>query len=122
MAYTVASNDRGEYIHVVHSGPANPAEILVARAEAVRELSAKRWCRFLVDLQGVAGKFAIMDHFNLVTSTAQDAGIGRARIALVINAAFVDDFRFAEVLAINRALDLRIFTDAGAAVAWLTEI
>ena len=121
MAYIVAPNDQGEYVHVVHSGAAIPAEIVAARAVAVRLLTDRRWRRFLVDLQQVQNAFSVMDHFDLVSSTAADSEIARTAIALVIDVGDFEDFRFAEDLAVNRGLNLKIFTDAGAAAAWLVE-
>ena len=121
MAYTVAANDKGEYVHVVHSGAAVPAEILAARAEAVRLLIARRWQRFLVDLQQVQNAFSVMDHFHLVSSAAAQSEIVSTAIALVIDVGDFEDFRFVEDLAVNRGLNLKIFADAGAAAAWLAE-
>jgi hypothetical protein len=40
---------------------------------------------------------------------------------MVIDVRDFEDFRFAEDLSVNRGLNLKIFTDAGAAAAWLAE-
>lgn len=119
MAYTVAANAQGEYVHVVHSGVADPAEIVAARAEAVELLTARRWRQFLVDLRQVRNAFSTMDHFNLISSSVTHSEISRTAIAVIVGVSDFDDFRFAEDLAFNRGLYLRIFTDAGAAIAWL---
>lgn len=121
MAYTVAPDNQGEYVHVIHSGPAAPAEIVAARAEAVRLLKAMRWRRFLIDLRQVQNTFSTMDHFNIISSTVADPEIVQTSIAVVVDARDFGDFRFAEDMAFNRGLGLKIFTDAAAAAAWLAE-
>lgn len=121
MAYTVAPNDQGEYVHVVHQGVADAAEILRAQAEAVEALTARRWSRFLVDLRQVENAYSTMDHFNLVSSSAARSEIIRSAIAIVVDPVDLDDFRFAEDVAFNRGLRLKVFTDAGGAAAWLVE-
>ena len=119
MTYTVAPDDQGEHVHVIHSGPAAPAEIVAARAEAVRLLKAMRWRRFLIDLRQVQNTFSTMDHFNIISSTVVDTEMVQTSIAVVVDVRDFGDFRFAEDLAFNRGLGLKIFTDAAAAAAWL---
>ena len=119
MTYTVAPDDQGEHVHVIHSGPAAPAEIVAARAEAVRLLKAMRWRRFLIDLRQVQNTFSTMDHFNIISSTVADTEMVQTSIAVVVDVRDFGDFRFAEDLAFNRGLGLKIFTDAAAAAAWL---
>lgn len=119
MTYTVAPDDQGEHVHVIHSGPAAPAEIVAARAEAVRLLKAMRWRRFLIDLRQVQNTFSTMDHFNIISSTVADTELVQTSIAVVVDVRDFGDFRFAEDLAFNRGLGLKIFTDAAAAAAWL---
>ncbi len=119
MAYTVAANAQGEYVHVVHSGASDPAEIVAARMEAIELLTARRLRRFLIDLRQVRNAFTTMDHYNLITSALAHSEIIGTPIAVVVDVGDLGDFRFVEDLAINRGLDLKIFTDADAATAWL---
>jgi len=72
----------------------------------------------LLDLREITGgRIRDMDRYDLAVLAARDS-VG-APIALVATEALVDPRRFGEVVARNRGLNVRVFTDMDEATAWL---
>ena len=76
--------------------------------------------RILVDVARMAGFEALdtTDRFEMATHAARLAG-NLVKIALVGRTPQLDRERFGEQVAQNRGLNIRIFVDEAAALAWL---
>lgn len=82
--------------------------------------------RMLVDTLQVEGKLSTMDRYDLATLSAKKyldeklAGkIPSCRFAFVGNNPLVDPKRFGETVAVNRGMNLRVFTEIKEAIVWL---
>jgi hypothetical protein len=82
--------------------------------------------KMLIDTLQVEGQMSTMDRYNLATLSAKKyldeklAGkIQSCRFAYVGNDPMIDPRRFGETVAVNRGINLKVFTDMKEALAWL---
>jgi hypothetical protein len=82
--------------------------------------------KMLIDTLQVEGEMSTMDRYNLATLSAKKyleaklAGkIPGCRFAFVGSNPLVDPKRFGETVAVNRGINLRVFTEMKEALAWL---
>ncbi len=81
---------------------------------------------FLIDYCKAEGEMSTMDRYNLSLVAAKKylneklAGkIPSCRFAFVGNHPLVDPKRFGETVAVNRGLNVKVFTEKNEALAWL---
>jgi hypothetical protein len=82
--------------------------------------------KMLVDNRQVEGQMSTMDRYNLASVFAKKYLDGKlakkipgCRFAFVGNHPLVDPKRFGETVAVNRGIDLKVFTEMKEALAWL---
>ncbi len=82
--------------------------------------------QFLVDYRHVEGEMSTLDRYNLGVIAAKKyldeklAGkISNCRFAFVGNHPLVDPKKFGETVAVNRGLNVKVFTEIKEALAWL---
>ncbi|HEV8398412.1 MAG TPA: hypothetical protein VGQ18_01115 [Gemmatimonadales bacterium] len=91
---------------------------LIQQAIAAAQTSVPPARAMLLDLREVTGaRMSDMDRYDLGVLAARDS-VG-APIAMVGPETLVDPRRFGEVVARNRGLNVRVFTDMDEATAWL---
>ena len=85
-----------------------------------------RTTRVLVDCRELQGSITTMENFDHVNFAAEmiekfsQRGVSRAtRFAYVTVGAFYDPDKFAETVAVNRGLEVRIFDNIDDALQWL---
>jgi hypothetical protein len=76
--------------------------------------------RLLVDIRGVEGGFSFLDKYYLVGKLGLPASY-LVKVATVNTQEKIDPRRFGELVAHNRGLNLRAFTDYETAEKWLLE-
>lgn len=82
---------------------------------AVREAGARA---LLIDMTGIApARMGISDRFELAVGLTQH--VSQIPVAVVAPGALVDPRRFGELVARNRGLAVRVFTEIPSAEAWL---
>jgi hypothetical protein len=82
--------------------------------------------KMLIDTLRVEGEMSTMDRYNLATLSAKKYLEGKlagkipgCRFAFVGSNPLVDPKRFGETVAVNRGIDLKVFTEMKEALAWL---
>lgn len=122
MTTSIDVRPDGQYLEVVHRGVLTRDELEAARTEATRLLREHGLLRLMVDGRAadITGLSDVdMFEFAAAHSSALPA-VDRLRMALVVPRAHAEVARFAETVAQNRGVNLRIFFDAGSARDWLT--
>lgn len=91
---------------------------LIQQAIAAAQTSVPPARAMLLDLREITGaRMSDMDRYDIGVLAARES-VG-APIAFVASEALVDPRRFGEVVARNRGLNVRVFTDMDEATAWL---
>ncbi|NTV97992.1 MAG: hypothetical protein HGA70_02355 [Chlorobiaceae bacterium] len=76
--------------------------------------------RILCDETAIATRLDTLETFEIGTFIAKQLPPS-FRIAILYDPASLFDFRFFESIVVNRGIQMRIFTDQGAAKNWLAE-
>ncbi len=89
-------------------------ELITRIGEAV---TTRPTSSLLADLGGVTGAFTDLDRLTFGQAVA--SRWIRIPYAVVFHPALVDPRRFGEMVARNRGVNIRVFTEVGEAIAWL---
>ncbi len=121
MTYRINALDNG-ILEVVHTDELTMQEAVESRQRSGEEMADRGLARVLVDMSAaiirqVPDTMALYE-FNISYYDAFPAG---SFIACVIEPQknIADEASFAETVALNRGISLRIFTERNAAIAWL---
>jgi hypothetical protein len=81
---------------------------------------------FLIDFRKVEGEMSTMDRYNLASVSSKKyldekltGRILNCRFAFLGNHPLVDPKKFGETVAVNRGLNVKVFTEIKEALAWL---
>lgn len=123
MTYHIRSLGDG-ILEVIHTDELTMEEASESRQRSGRMMAAQGLVRVLVDVSAAVIKelpdtMALFD-FNVSYYHAFPLG---SSIACVVSPdkRVVDEAEFAETIALNRGITMRIFTDRDAAIAWLKD-
>ncbi len=89
------------------------------RDEAIRVLTDDGLGRLLVDARTIDARMSAVDDFKF-TQEHESSGLLSVRIAVIHRADESERFRFIENVAVNRGVDMKVFTDPDQALGWLT--
>ena len=82
--------------------------------------------KILVDITKVTGNVPFFDRFQYAEALAQykstHALTKVSKIALVGREPLIDKNRFGETVAVNRGVNIKVFTELNDALAWLNEV
>ncbi|HEX4959155.1 MAG TPA: STAS/SEC14 domain-containing protein [Lacibacter sp.] len=82
--------------------------------------------KILVDITKVTGNVPFFDRFQYAEALAQykskHALTAVSKIALFGNEPLIDKNRFGETVAVNRGVNIKVFTELNDALAWLNEV
>jgi hypothetical protein len=116
------------YVHARLRGRLNMALMPRTLARVVAACAAAERVAVLLDASELEGSLSTMDRYRLSVDLADRArdfalaqGGRQLRIATLANPSLIDPRRFGENVAVNRGADVRVFTGAGEAIAWLRE-
>lgn len=119
MAYELKVEQKPGYLHFTVTGRNTADNVKRYMEEVMRECSARRCPRVLIEENLEGPRLGTMDVFTLVTA-------GSKRYHGVLEAlAFVDlnaeggVMRFAEDVAVNRGIPVRVFGNVAGAEKWL---
>jgi hypothetical protein len=124
MAYKITSHITPSHIHVVVTGDNTERDVL-AYMDEVRRLCVQHYCWYVLIEESLSGPgLGITSVFDLASHGAQIAREEFRAIAYVdVNPAHDQDImQFAETVAVNRGLRVRVFETVGAAERWLTSL
>lgn len=123
MPYSTTYLQDADVIAIVYEGEVEPADGHAALAES-GELAERHLCRrFLADCTTVSAHGTLFDVMAFVEmiAAAPPGPLLREAVVLPPDGATVDSLEFFETACRNRGLDVRVFPDRDAALAWLTE-
>ena len=119
MSYQLKVEQKPGYLHFSVSGRNSPETVAGYMQEVIQEVAARRCPRVLIEENLEGPRLGTMEVFSMVTS-------GAKRYHGVLEAlAFVDlnpdggVMRFAEDIAVNRGIPVRVFRNVEGAVKWL---
>jgi hypothetical protein len=107
-----------EYVLLRHEGTLTIDELYAGRIEARDLLEKNRWKRLLVDLSQASIGIRLLDLFSFTVSHGETFP-RHLVIAVVGNQESKKDTEFAETVARNRGLRMKVFHDCDQARAWL---
>jgi hypothetical protein len=121
MAFQVRIDERPTYLHVTVTGD-NSLDSVAGYMEAVlRECTARQCFRVLVEERLEGPRLGTMQVFGLVSKGSERfRGVLQAMAYVDVNATG-DLMGFAENVAVNRAVPVRVFASVAAAEEWLRE-
>ena len=119
MSYTLTITQKPAYLHVTVTGMNSKENVARYLEEIQRECVVRGCFRVLIEERLEGPRLGMMDVFQIVTE-----GIGRARgnvhaIAYVDVNAEGDLMKFAETVAVNRFLSVKVFSSVSDAEDWL---
>lgn len=121
MAYQLKVEPRGDYLHCTVSGRNTPENVKGYMQEVMQAAVARRCPRVLIEERLEGPRLGTMEVFALVTSGARlFHGILEALAFVDLNAEG-DVMRFAEDLAVNRGIPVRVFRTVDGAQQWLQQ-
>ena len=114
------------YLLMTCEGYFEPSLIDQFTNQIIEACKKHRPSNFLIDNRQVEGEMSTMDRYNLSMVSAKKyldekltGRIPSCRFAFVGNHPLVDPKRFGETVAVNRGLNVKVFTDIKEALAWL---
>jgi hypothetical protein len=122
MAYELSVEPRRSYLHIRVTGN-NTTETLRDYLADIRRICEKQKCRDVLIEEHLTGTpLGTFDVFSIVTAEAEHARSVMGRIAFVdCTLGRPTDLQgFAENVAVNRGVNVRIFGDIPSAEQWLT--
>jgi len=118
MSFSTKEIMEEEYVLLRHEGTLTIDELYAGRIEARDLLEKNRWKRLLVDLSQASIGVRLIELFNFTVSHSATFA-GYLVIAVVGSHENSQDTTFAEAVAHNRGLRMKVFHDFDQARAWL---
>jgi hypothetical protein len=119
VAYELKIEQKPGYLHFIVTGRNTPQNVTRYMQEVMQECAARRCFRILIEERLEGPRLGTMDVFTMVTA-------GAKRYHGMLEAlAFVDVYgeggvmRFAEDVAVNRGIPVRVFRSLEGAEKWL---
>jgi hypothetical protein len=118
MSYTLIVTSEADYLHAVVTGTNSKENVTSYLADIIGLCTTRQCFRVLIEERLEGPRLSMMDVFDIA------AGGGRLgpieAIAYVDVNAVGDLMRFAEDVAVNRGMPVRIFPTVGEAKAWIS--
>jgi hypothetical protein len=108
-------------IRLIMSGSITFPDVARLRSEAADLAKAHSVCKFVSDYRNASLDVSTFDIYRLPDDLARIGFSRKHKLAMVCPASAANraDFAFFETVAVNRGLQVRLFTDDGAAMTWL---
>lgn len=121
MSSLVRLNETEQRVEVIHDGALTLEELTDARARAADMMVKASVSRLLVDGRGAdLASLSILDTYEFNTTHQSVLPfLSRLRIAVIVSRAQAEKVLFAETVARNQGINLRVFDDAAEAGQWL---
>jgi len=120
MPFQLQIEQRSGYLGVTFIGAGDVEEAGRQFEIIIEHCKRTKNKKLLVDIRGVEGGFSLLDKYYLVGRLWLPASY-LVKVATVNTEEKIDPQRFGELVAHNRGLNLRAFTDYETAEKWLLE-
>lgn len=119
MAISFHTETVGELLLVTSSGCDEHVQQVIDYGTSVIDMAVKKGARYILcDERALEYTLDTFDTFQLAQIIA-DSAPKVLRVAIVCSPEFLEDGKFWETVAVNRALQVRIDTDIERAKSWL---
>jgi hypothetical protein len=120
--YRIAVEERAGWLHAIGTGDNVPENVLRFLREAYRACVERGFDALLLEVGFAGPSLPMGDIFRIVADQSED-GAKLRRIAYLERTAGRDrtKARFAETVAVNRAVNVRLFHDIEEAERWLAQ-
>ena len=121
MTYKLTVNPKDDYLHAIVTGLNSRENVARYLDEIRRECAALNYCRVLIEERLDGPRLETMDVFD-ISSEASGRALGMFKaVAYVDVNAGSDLMHFAETVAVNRTLPVKIFSTVADAEKWLLD-
>ena len=121
MTYKLTINKKPTYLHAIVDGQNSRENVVRYLQEVLRECIVHKCSRVLIEERLEGSRLETLDVFKIATEASEET-IGKLEaIAYVDINAKGDLMHFAETVAVNRALPVRVFSTVAAAEKWLLD-
>ena len=120
MSYTLTITQEADYLHALVTGSNSKENVAAYLEELRRECYARNSFRVLIEERLEGPRLRTMEVYQIVS----EGGLSQVRIdamAYVAVNAEGDLMKFAETLAVNRGLPVRLFSSVANARKWLSQ-
>ena len=120
MSYTLTITQEADYLHALVTGSNSKENVAAYLEELRRECYARNCFRVLIEERLEGPRLRTMEVYQIVS----EGGLSQVRIdamAYVDMNAEGDLMKFAETLAVNRGLPVRLFSSVANARKWLSQ-
>jgi hypothetical protein len=119
MAYELTFHERPTWLHAIVTGPNTRTNVELYLDQLFRECASRGCKRVLVEERLTGPRLPIHEIFDIISYGSQQAAGKFMAIAFVDVNSAGDLMKFAETVAFNRAVPLRLFGTVAEAEAWL---
>jgi hypothetical protein len=121
MSYHLTIERNPGFLHVIATGDNTPEDVAAYLDEVRRECVANGCSKVLIEERLDGPRLRTVDVFEIATHGSRHAAGALHAIAYVDVNAEGDLMQFAETVAVNRTLPVRVFPTVDAAGQWLRE-
>jgi hypothetical protein len=122
MSYQLTIDAKPGYLHAVVTGTNSPENVSSYLGEVHRECTARGCRRVLVEERMEGPRVSLVDVFQVASEGSRQAlGFFEAFAYVDVNAVG-DSMQFAETVATNRGMHVRVFPTVAEAEAWLLSL
>jgi hypothetical protein len=119
MTYEVSFHQKPTYLHAVVTGRNSKENVIRYLEDVLRECSSHGYHRVLIEERLEGPRLGTLDIYTIVSRAAgQASGLLRAVAYVDVNSEG-SLMRFAETVALNRALPVAVFSSVADAEGWL---
>lgn len=119
MPYQITMDQKSPYLHFTITGQITKENILDYMKRILRECTARRCSHALIEDRLEGPRLGTFDLFD-IASEGSRAALGKLKaVAFVDRNAEDKQIKFAETVAVNRALNVTIFSTVANADQWL---
>jgi len=117
--FTLDVQRKKNYLHIIVKGKNSP-ETVAAFLESILEECTQRQCQNILVEERLEGPRLNFSQIVQIASEASERAVGKIRSFAYVDVNAEDDsMRFAELVARNRAMPIRVFSSVSEAEAWI---
>jgi hypothetical protein len=123
MSYKVAFGQKAGYLHAVATGTNSKQNVVRYLADILHECVARDCFRVLIEERLEGPRMGTMDIFEIASQAPSRAAGRLPVIAYVdVNSTRRSDMKFAENVAVNRGIFVRVFPSVADAERWIVDL
>ena len=120
MPFKLTLEEKPAYLHALVTGENNKENIVGYLEELITECAARGRKKVLIEKRLEGPRLAIADIFEIISEKSR-LTLGMMRAIAYVDVYATDEIlRFAETVAVNRALPMKVFRTVGEAEAWIS--